>query len=169
MSESSSEGRSPEGVAPNPVEPERAEPSEPRYCHAAFVDVVMVLPSTNPQIVLQEADLPYRELRIPIGGAEGVAISYAARRLATPRPLTHELFAQVLEAFDLSLAVVRITAVQRNSFSAELVITGAAGSRVLGCRASDGIALTLRQRLPAPIMVAAEVFDQVGSDPTGTN
>lgn len=169
MSDASPEGPSPEAPEATAPGPADAGAAERRYCHAAFVDVVMVLPSTNPQIVLQEADPPYRELRIPIGGAEGVAISYAARRLATPRPLTHELFAQVLESFDLSLAVVRITAVQRNSFSAELVITGPTGSRVLGCRASDGIALTLRQRLPAPIMVASEVLDQVGSDPTGTN
>jgi len=48
-----------------------------------FVDVLIVLPSSNPVIVLQETEAPYRELRIPIGGAEGIAIGYAARRIAT--------------------------------------------------------------------------------------
>ena len=44
-----------------------------------FVDVVLVLPATHPVVVLQEADAPFRELRIPVGGAEGIAISYAGR------------------------------------------------------------------------------------------
>ena len=60
-----------------------------------FVDVVLMFPATHPVVVLQEADAPFRELRIPVGGAEGIAISYAGRGLETPRPLTHELFTRV--------------------------------------------------------------------------
>lgn len=136
------------------------------YRLVGFVDVVVVLPSPNPLLVLQESDPPYREVRIPIGAAEGTAIAYAARGIETPRPLTHELFATVLETFDLSLAVVRITAVSGSSFSAELVLSSPSGSRVLSCRVSDGVALSLRQRLPAPIVISPDVLDQVGSDPT---
>ena len=130
-----------------------------------FVDVVMVLPSTNAIVILEEVSYPCRLLRIPIGTPEGVAIGYAARGIATPKPLTHDLFTSVLEAFNLTLDYVRITGVRLNAFSAELVVSGAKGSRTLPCRPSDGIALALRQRLGAPIVVAPEVLDQVGVKP----
>lgn len=134
-----------------------------------FVDVVLLLPATHPVVVLQEADPPYRELRIPVGGAEGIAIGYAARALSTPRPLTHELFASILERFGLVLEVVRITSVRGAAFSAEIVVSGRGGAQTVDCRPSDAIALALRQRLPVPIMAAPEVLVRAGSDPAGAN
>ncbi len=141
----------------------------PEMSQMLFVDVVLLLPATHPVVVLQEADAPFRELRIPVGGAEGIAIGYAARQVATPRPLTHELFARVLEEFGMTLDVVRITDVRGSAFSAELVVSGPMGSRVIDCRPSDAIALTLRQRLPAPIMASPIVLAVAGTDPLGAN
>ncbi|MGO9408166.1 MAG: bifunctional nuclease family protein [Acidimicrobiales bacterium] len=134
-----------------------------------FVDVVLLLPATHPVVVLQEADAPFRELRIPVGGAEGIAISYAARGLATPRPLTHELFTRVLEEFGMTLDVVRITEVRGTAFTAEMVISGRLGTRLIDCRPSDAIALALRHRLPVPIMVEPTVLEVAGTDPMGAN
>jgi bifunctional DNase/RNase len=134
-----------------------------------FVDVVLVLPSTNPVVVLQEADPPYRELRIPIGGAEGVAIAYAARQVRTPRPLTHELMARMLESFSLSLDVVRITESSGRTFRAEIVVSGPSGTRSIDCRPSDAVALALRQRLPVPIVAAPDVLDSAGGEAVGSN
>ncbi len=134
-----------------------------------FVDVVLLLPSTHPVVVLQEADPPYRELRIPVGGAEGIAIGYAARGLQTPRPLTHELMTNVLEAFGLTLEMVKITSVRGAAFRAEMVVSGRSGVEHLDCRPSDAIALALRQRLPVPIMAAPEVLESAGGDPAGAN
>jgi bifunctional DNase/RNase len=119
--------------------------------------------------VLQEADPPFRELRIPVGGAEGIAIAYAARGVATPRPLTHELFTRVFEEFAMTLDVVRITEVRGSAFSAEMVISGALGARLIDCRPSDAIALALRQRLPVPIMASPTVLAVAGTEPVGSN
>jgi len=134
-----------------------------------FVDIVLVLPSTHPVVVLQEMDVPYRELRIPIGGPEGIAIGYAARQVATPRPLTHELMTQLLELFNLSLDVVNITGLTGGVFTAELVVSGPAGQRTLDCRPSDAIALALRQRIAVPIMAAPEVLDRAAAAAAGSN
>jgi hypothetical protein len=131
-------------------------------CQMGFDRVEVMLPSTNPVIVLTEKDLPNRELRITIGGAEGIAIGYASRGIATVKPLTHELFTRVMELFNLSLDVVRITTVRATSFSGEIVVSGPSGSHVIECRPSDAIALALRQRLPVPIMVAPEVLEEAG-------
>jgi len=141
----------------------------PEMSQVLFVDVVLLLPATNPVVVLQESDPPYRELRIPVGGAEGIAIAYAARGITTPRPLTHELLTRILEEFGMTLDVVRITEVRGSAFSAEMVISGKLGARVIDCRPSDGIALALRQRLPPPIMVAPSVLTRAGTDPAGAN
>jgi len=134
-----------------------------------FVDVVLVLPSTHPVVVLQEQDLPYRELRIPIGGPEGIAIGYAARQVATPRPLTHELMTQLLERFSLTLDVVRITGLTGGMFTAEIAVSGPTGARTIDCRPSDAIALALRQRLPVPIMADPDVLDRAAGGAAGSN
>ena len=141
----------------------------PEMSQMVFVDVVLLLPATHPVVVLQEADAPFRELRIPVGGAEGIAISYAARGLATPRPLTHELFTRVLEEFGMTLDVVRITEVRGTAFTAEIVISGRLGTRLIDCRPSDAIVLALRQQLPVPIMVEPLVLAAAGTDPMGAN
>lgn len=146
---------------------EVVESSPPRsFVQMRFVDVAVVLPATSPLLVLEEIDPPGRELQIPIGSAEGVAIAYAARGIATPRPLTHELVVAILEAFSLAIDSVRITGVDGAAFRGEIVCSGPTGTRRLACRPSDGVALALRQRLPAPILVAREVLDQVGRAPT---
>lgn len=137
----------------------------PPFDQLRFVDVVVVLPSTNPVVVLEEVAPPCRVLRIPIGTPEGVAIAYAAKGIATPKPLTHELFMSVLVSFGVTVDYLRITGVRQNAFTAELVVSGPKGSRTLPCRPSDGIALALRQRLGAPIMVAPDVLDEVGVEP----
>ncbi len=134
-----------------------------------FVEVVLMLPATHPVVVLQEADAPFRELRIPVGGAEGIAIAYAARGIATPRPLTHELFARLLEEFTMTIDVVRITEVSGTAFSAEMVVSGPLGSRLIDCRPSDAIALALRARLPVPIVASSIVLAIAGTDPLGAN
>lgn len=141
----------------------------PALSRMLFVDVVLVLPATHPVVVLQEAEVPYRELRIPIGGPEGIAIGYAARRIATPRPLTHALLTTLLESFDLSLDVVRITSVRGGNFTAEIHVSGPTGTRTIDCRPSDAIALALLQQMVVPIMVAPDVLDTAGTGAAGSN
>ncbi len=141
----------------------------PEMAQMLFVDVVLMLPATHPVVVLQEADPPFRELRIPVGGAEGIAIAYAARGVATPRPLTHELFTRVFEEFAMTLDVVRITEVRGKRLQ----------RRDGHFRCPRGTAdrlppvgrhrPRLRQRLPVPIMASPMVLAVAGTDPLGAN
>lgn len=138
------------------------------YVVLRYVDVAMVLPSTNPVLVLEEEGPPYRQLRIPIGTPEGMAIAYAARGVATKKPLTHELMTDLLEAFSLTVDALRITEVSGSAYGAELACSGPTGARTLPCRPSDGVALALRQRIVPPILAAPEVLDQAGEAPEGS-
>ncbi len=137
------------------------EPASP----LEFVDVVLALPSSSPVVILREVDWPERELHIPVGMAEGVAIGYAARHIQTPKPLTHALFVDALVAFGLAVEVVRITDVAGRAYFAEVVFSGPGGTRVLACRPSDGICLALRSLLPVPITATARVLEAVGIQP----
>ena len=129
------------------------------------IDVELTLPSTHPIVVLAEIDRPNRHLRIPVGVAEGSAIAYALRAIPTPRPLTHEFATRVFESVDVTLETVRITEVVGNVYVAEAVFSSAKGLRTIVCRPSDGICFALRQTVPAPIAVAAEVLDEMGYGP----
>jgi len=160
-----------EAVAGVPADPEpdaalvgpAADPDV--WCLVAVAGVEMELPGPNPEVVLHETQEPWRELRIPVGLAEGTAIAYAWRGIPTPRPLTHELFAEVLERHDVTVAALRITARRGQLFLAELDTMGPRGRRVMPCRPSDGIALVLRRHLPTPVLVADWVFAGPGPAP----
>jgi bifunctional DNase/RNase len=147
-----------------PLSPPAEEaPSEPQPMRqAAFMGVALELPSVHPAVVLQEIDAPMRELRVTIAQPEGVAIAYAWRGIATPRPLTHDLLTSILQRFGLQVDAVRITGVDGPVFHAELALSGPTGSHTVECRPSDALALALRQPLPVPIMVAEEVLVTAG-------
>ena len=155
----------PTGLPPTPLEVLELSPEEWRIVAVAAVE--MELPSANPEIVLHEAQDPWRELRIPVGLAEGTAIAFAFRSIDTPRPLTHELMTEILDGHDVSIEAVRITVRRGRVFFAEIDTTGPRGRRVLPCRPSDAIALALRQRLPTPILVAEWVFSGADGVPGG--
>ena len=123
------------------------------------IDVELLLPASYPEVVLRERPLPNRTLRVPVGMAEGTAIAFAWRRVATPRPLTHELFVDALVRHNVRIEAVRVTAVHDGTFLAELDTTGPSGRQVVPCRTSDALAVALRTRPVAPILVADWVFD----------
>lgn len=141
----------------------RADPQQPAAMRPAeLMDVVMDLPSAHPIVVLREVDPPRRLLRFPVGLSEGIGIAYGLRRVATPRPLTHELMCDSLASFGIALELVRITAVSEGTLMAVIVLSGGGRNREVDCRPSDALALAARQPLTVPIVVAEEVLTQVG-------
>lgn len=134
---------------------------------ARLVDVVVELPASNPVVILAEEDPPGRWLRFPVGWAEGQALAYALGRKESPRPLTHELFIASLRAFGVSVEVARITGRKGQTLLGELVLSGPGGLRELDCRPSDAVILATRAALAVPIVVATELFDELGEPPPG--
>jgi hypothetical protein len=120
--------------------------------------VRLELPSQFPEILLHEQAAPWRELKIPVGLAEGTAIAHAWRGEPSPRPLTHELVTEILDRHNVKIECVRITTRQGGVFFAELDTRGAKGRAVVPARPSDAIALVLRATLATPILVADWVF-----------
>lgn len=114
------------------------------------------MPSNNPIVLLRDRGSG-RYLPIWVGAVEATAIAYAQQGIVPPRPLTHDLLKDVLEALDAELGEVRITALQDGVFYAVLAFTN--GVEV-SSRPSDAIALALRTG--TPIKGADEVMDEAG-------
>ncbi|MBG6096647.1 MULTISPECIES: bifunctional nuclease family protein [Nocardioides] len=123
------------------------------------VDVLGVrveMPSNQPIVLLREV-AGERYLPIWIGAVEATAIAFAQQGVVPPRPLTHDLLKDVVEATGNELTEVQITSVTDRVFYANLVF--ASGVEV-SARPSDSIALALRTG--TKIVVADEVLDEAG-------
>ena len=114
------------------------------------------MPSNQPIVLLREVS-GERYLPIWIGAVEATAIAFAQQGVVPPRPLTHDLLKDILEATGNELAEVQITQVQDRVFYANLIF--ASGVEV-SARPSDSIALALRTG--TKIVCADEVLDEAG-------
>jgi bifunctional DNase/RNase len=104
------------------------------------VGVRVEMPSNQPIVLLREL-MGERYLPIWIGAVEATAIAFAQQGVVPPRPLTHDLLRDILEATGNEVAEIRITEMRDNIFYAQLVL--ASGVEV-SARPSDSIALALR-------------------------
>jgi len=114
------------------------------------------MPSQQPIILLRESS-GERYLPIWIGPVEATAIAFAQQGVVPPRPLTHDLLKDVLEATGHQLNEVRITEMKDGVFYAILVL---GGSIEVSARPSDSIALALRTG--SRIVCSEEVLDEAG-------
>jgi bifunctional DNase/RNase len=120
------------------------------------VGVRVEVPSNQPIVLLREA-VGERYLPIWIGAVEATAIAFAQQGVVPPRPLTHDLLKDVLDATGNDLTEVRITEVNDGIFYATLVLDS--GVEV-SARPSDSIALALRTG--SRIVCAEEILDDAG-------
>ena len=110
--------------------------------------------AARPVLLLQEAGGDHRLLPVWIGVAEANAITVEQHHVPLPRPMTHQLIGDVLDALGRRLEQVLITEVRDNIFYAELILDQ--NTRV-SARVSDAIALALH--LGVPIHAEDTVLD----------
>ncbi len=120
------------------------------------VGVRVEMPSNQPIVLLREL-MGERYLPIWIGAVEATAIAFAQQGVVPPRPLTHDLLRDVLEATGNEVSEIRITEMRDNVFYASLVL--ASGVEV-SARPSDSIALALRTG--SRIVCSEELLDDAG-------
>ena len=128
-----------------------------------LVGVRVEVPANTPMVLLQEQDGTHRLLPIYIGSPEAAAIHYALEGTEPPRPLTHDLFVNVLTELGAKLDHVVVTEVRDHTYYAELHLTLGTANHVVSSRPSDAIALAVR--CSAAIFAADELLDEVGQVP----
>lgn len=120
------------------------------------VGVRVEMPSNSPIVLLRESD-GERYLPIWIGAVEATAIAFAQQGVVPPRPLTHDLIRDLLQATGNEVTEIRITEMRDGVFYAILAL--ASGVEV-SARPSDSIALALRTG--SRIVCAEDLLDEVG-------
>lgn len=116
-------------------------------------------------IILQEKD-GTRRIPIIVGSAEAQSIECKLQEIITPRPLTHDLFVNVMRAFGLGLREVLIRRLPLGVFAADLVLTDGSRELRIDSRSSDAIALAVRTG--SPIYTTLEVLEEAGFDQSVT-
>ncbi len=100
--------------------------------------------SRSPIVLLRDPS-GRRQVPIWIDQAQAQNILAGINRERSPRPLSHDLMAQLMAAGGLSLDRVIIHAIEDNTFRAVLKLTNATAEALeLDARPSDAIALALR-------------------------
>jgi hypothetical protein len=112
--------------------------------------------ATRSPIVLLRDFTERRALPIYIGNDQAKAIINAIENLSPPRPLTHDLLVNMLEAWDMTLERIVIHSLQDNTFYASLTVVQGEVKKEIDARPSDAIALALRTN--CPIWVLEEVI-----------
>jgi bifunctional DNase/RNase len=106
------------------------------------------------------------EVAVPIfiGLPELQSILIGKEGISLPRPMTHDLFFNLLRRVNLSLQRVEIHELKNDTFYARLVLTGKEFSDstplILDSRPSDALALAVRKR--RPIYISSKVVNQTG-------
>jgi uncharacterized protein len=142
-------------------QPPAETPSLPAFRVMDVEDVAMDLPSPYPAVTLVESEPPMRVLVFPVGLPEGTAMAQALRRMDSRRPMTHELFMQVMQQSRIDVIALRLVGREEGNLLAELDLMTPAGRVRVDCRPSDGIVLALRMPVPAPILADERLLDEV--------
>ena len=114
------------------------------------------MPSNQPIVLLKELD-GIRYLPIWLGAAEATAIAFAQQEVLPPRPLTHDLFKNVLDSLKVNLQTVYLTELKDGVFFAQLNF---GEGESIPARPSDAIALALRTG--SPILASEELLEEAG-------
>ncbi|MEB3886730.1 bifunctional nuclease family protein [Lyngbya sp. CCY1209] len=112
--------------------------------------------TTRSPIVLLRDATERRALPIFIGQDQAKSIIGALENHKPPRPLTHDLFVNFIETWDMVLERIVIHSLQDNTFYAVLVVRQGEMKKEIDARPSDAISIALRT--DSPIWVMEEVI-----------
>jgi len=124
--------------------------------------------ATHPVVVLQEADAPFRELRIPVVGLRA-SHQHRGEGARDPEAAHARTVRSCPREFGMTLDVVRITEVRGSALPPRCYLRRS-GMRVDRLPAFGAIALALRHTRRCPIVAATHiVFAGRRHDPMGAN
>jgi bifunctional DNase/RNase len=132
-----------------------------------FVGGLVLDPATQAPIVVLKDEAGDTTLPIWIGIQEATSIASAIKQVQMARPLTHDLFYDLLHEVGITVQRVVITELKESTYFAELVLGQGDRVIILDSRPSDAIAMALRAS--APIYVAQAVLEQAKIAFAGNN
>jgi len=119
---------------------------------------ITIDPVTQSPIVILRDKENLNTLPIWIGMLEANAIAAGLEHLKLPRPMTHDLFKNLLDQIGVKLLRVEVTDIRDNTYFAALHMEVGGNSVVIDSRPSDAIAIAIRMEVP--IMVRDAVIEK---------
>ncbi len=114
-----------------------------------------------PLVILKEKEgEAKRILLIWIGEPEAWAIEFRLKNVPVPRPMTHDLFKNVLDTISVKVQSICINAVEESTFHAKVKLVSDGEMYEIDSRPSDALALALR--FEVPIYVEENVLQENG-------
>lgn len=113
-------------------------------------------------LILEEAG-GTRKLKIVIGANEAHSIECVLRHIVPPRPLTHDLLADVIQQFGIRAEGVVIELLPGNVYGAHIMLTDGTQKKSLDARSSDAVALAVRLNIPLYASVDLLQSEGIGS------
>ncbi len=101
-------------------------------------------------------------LPIWIGKPEADSIALALGKVATPRPLTHDLIKNMVHSLKMKITRIVVTEILDNTYYALIFLSDSKNELSIDSRPSDAIALALR--VNAPIFVEESVLEKRSTD-----
>ena len=112
------------------------------------------------RVVLLKEEGEERYLPIWIGAHESEAIAMRLQGVSVPRPLTHDLLANVIAQFGGVVKYVVVNDLSNNTFFARIAVQRDGELQLVDARPSDAIALAVR--VSAPIYAEESVMEKAG-------
>jgi len=114
--------------------------------------------SNMPVVILRDTTEKGLFLPIWVGVFEANAIALEMEKVATPRPMTHDLLKNLVTELDARVDRIVINDLRENTFFARIHLTRGGAAVSVDSRPSDAIALALRS--DAEIFVEEEVLEK---------
>src|SRR3989440_10891411 len=111
----------------------------------------------QPIVLLKTAE-GNKFLPIWIGHPEAAAILMKLQNASTPRPMTHDLVADILGQLNAEVVRITVTELRENTFFAQITVQLDGSEIEVDSRPSDAIALAIRAE--APIFAADRVIEE---------
>src|SRR5512134_515918 len=115
------------------------------------VEGLLFDPRSNMYILLLKELDGNDTLPIWIGKPEADSIALALGRVATPRPLTHDLIKNIVNGLKVRISRIVVTEIFDNTYYALIYVTDGKKEVPIDSRPSDAVAVALR--VEAPIFV----------------
>lgn len=119
---------------------------------------ITIDPVTQSPIVILRDKENLHTLPIWIGVLEANAIAVALEKMAFPRPMTHDLFKNLLDQIGVRLLRIEVTDIKDNTYYAALHMESGGKPVTVDSRPSDAIAIAVRMEVP--IMVRDHVLER---------
>jgi bifunctional DNase/RNase len=127
------------------------------------IDSIRVSLMSQQRIVILREVNQERYLAIWVGAYEAEHLTIALQDVEVSRPLTYNLFNNVIQALNARILQVEVVALREETFFGNVVVE--ANGQILNIDSRPSDAINLAARAKVPILVAREVMEAAGIIP----